>query len=165
MDKEKLTYIEETGLVFEQLGMTRMAGRVFGFLAVSDKEEASFDDIREGLNASKGSISGTAKQLKNAGLIEPVSLPGDRKTYYRISKMEVGNILRARLTLFKTFSDNLEKGLILREKNDEIAGWLREVSAFYSWVGDKISDVISTWETEKKNIIKEKNPHEKIRHT
>ena len=153
MDEKQLNYIEENGILFERLGMTRMAGRVFGYLIVSDKKEASFDDIRLALKASKGSISGTTKQLVNAGLIQPVSLSGDRKTYFRLNKIEVGKILEARLQLFVKFSEMISKGGSLKKNEDELTDWLKELSTFYDWIGGEIKEIIVKWEKEKDKII------------
>tara|TARA_R100001143_G_C3360805_1_gene135409 strand:+ start:1270 stop:1767 length:498 start_codon:yes stop_codon:yes gene_type:complete len=153
MDKRQLDYIEENGIFFETLGMTRMAGRVFGYLIVSDKKEASFDDIRLALKASKGSISGTTKQLINIGFLQPVSLPGDRKTYFRLNKIEVGKILEARIQMFDKFSEMISKGDNLRNSEDEQTEWLKEISTFYDWVGDEIREIIKKWEREKEKII------------
>ena len=162
MDEKQLNYIEENGILFERLGMTRMAGRVFGYLIVSDKKEASFDDIRLALKASKGSISGTTKQLVNAGLLQPVSLSGDRKTYFRLNKIEVGKILESRLQLFVKFSEMTSKGGSLRKKEDELTDWLKEISTFYDWVGDEIREIIEKWEKEKDKIIESyENKHKK----
>ena len=154
MDTDKKEFIEEAGLLFEGFGMTRMAGRVFGFLIVCDEDAVSFEGIKEAIHASKGSISSTTKQLSNAGLIEKTLLPGDRKTYYRVSKDNVGSILKARLDMFIKFSSVLEKGRNLKEREDEVSEWLTEVSTFYSWVGDQINKIIDKWENEKAEIIK-----------
>ncbi len=158
MDNEKLNYIEESGLAFEIFGMTRMAGRIFGYLIVSDKEAVSFDDIREALDASKGSISGTTKQLLGVGFIEPVSLPGDRKTYYRISKSNIGAILKGRTALFLKFSALLEKGVDLKiNKDDDITAWLHEMAAFYRWLAARIEHLLNSWEEEKEVFMKYEN--------
>jgi len=159
MDKKKATYIEETGLLFEKLGMTRMAGRIFGYLIVSDEEQASFDQIRKALQASKGSISGTVKQLLQIDMVEAVSLPGDRKTYYRIGKMKIGDILRSRMGQFTAFADALAKGEELKSNKDDTSDWLIEASTFYRWVGGQLEDIINKWEEEKEEIIKEFNKH------
>jgi len=156
MNKDKLEYIENTGLMFEAFGMTRMSGRFFGYLIVNDKDAASFNDIKEALNASKGSISGTSTQLLNAGLIEQVSLPGDRKTYYRLNKDRVGSILKARTKLFEQFADTLVEGRRLKQRDDEVSDWLLEISTFYSWIGDQIDETLKEWELNKKEIIKQK---------
>lgn len=156
MNKEKLSYIEESGITFEQMGMTRMAGRLFGYLIVSNMDAVSFNDIKEALDASKGSISGTTKQLITIGLIEPITLPGDRKTYFRISKINVGTILKARINLFNKFSLVLDKGNSLKERKDETSEWLKEVSSFYSWVVGAFDEILDRWEVEKQEIIKRK---------
>jgi DNA-binding transcriptional regulator GbsR (MarR family) len=156
MTEKKLQYIEEAGMAFELFGMTRMAGRILGYLIVSDKECVSFNEIMDALKASKGSISGTTKQLITIGFVEPVSLPGDRKTYYRISNLKVGSILKARIQLFLKFADVLDKGRSLKEKNDRVSEWTLEVSSFYKWFGDEIDLVLQKWEREKENIIKQK---------
>lgn len=153
MTEEKLRYIEEAGMAFELFGMTRMAGRILGYLIVCDKEAVSFNEIMEVLKASKGSISGTTKQLIAVGFVEPVSLPGDRKTYYRISNMQVGSILKQRITLFVKFAEVLDKGRGLKEKNDRVHEWTLEVSSFYKWLGDEVDKVLQKWEAEKENII------------
>lgn len=166
MDKNQLNYIEECGILFEQFGMTRMAGRVFGYLIVSDKQEASFNDIRNALKASKGSISGTTNQLINAGFLEPVSLSGDRKTYYRLNRIEFSKLLEARLQLFDKFSEITSKGRKLKKNRDDISDWLMEISTFYDWIGDQIKEVIQKWENEKHKIIDNyeyKNQKEKVK--
>jgi len=157
MNKDKLAYIEETGLVFEGFGMTRMAGRILGYLLVCDKDEVSFDEIRQTLHASKGSISGTTKLLINVGMVEQVSLPGDRKTYFRISRTRVGTILRSRISQFETLSDTFAKGKQLKAREDEVSVWLKEISSFYKWVGHQIESIIDRWEEEKDEIIQKNN--------
>lgn len=157
MDKEKLAYIEETGLVFEGFGMTRMAGRILGYLLVCDKDEVSFDEIRKALHASKGSISGTTKLLINVGMVEQVSLPGDRKTYFRISRTKVGTILKSRISQFETLSNTFSKGRRLKTREDEVSEWLEEISSFYKWVGHEIESIIDRWEDEKNEITQKGN--------
>lgn len=153
MNKDKLLFIEETGLIFEQMGMTRMAGRVFGYLTVCDQDAVSFDQIKTILDASKGSISGTTKQLIEIGFIEPVSLPGDRKTYFRVTKLELGNIIKSRMKMFSKFAGVLLKGRNLKEREDEVSDWLLESSTFYNWIGGEIDQIINKWHQEKDQIM------------
>jgi len=155
MNNDQLAYIEETGLVFEGFGMTRMAGRTLGYLLVCDKDAVSFDEIREALNASKGSISGTTKLLVNVGMVEQVSLPGDRKTYFRISRTKVGTILKARISQFSKLAETFDKGKELKGRKDDVSDWLTEVAAFYKWVGHEIEVIIEKWEKEKDEIIRQ----------
>ncbi|TVQ68183.1 MAG: hypothetical protein EA360_00530 [Balneolaceae bacterium] len=153
MDKEKLEYIEEAGLAFELFGMTRMAGRIFGYLVVSDQEVVSFEQIRETLKASKGSISGTTKNLIHVGFIEPVSLPGDRKTYFRISRQKAGRILKERTALFLKFGSLLDRGRALKAEEDRVSDWLLEISSFYKWMVHEVDMVTDKWEMVKEGYM------------
>ena len=153
MNHDKLEYIEEFGLMFDQMGITRMAGRVFGYLIVCDKDAVSFSQIKDALQASKGSISGTMKQLQQIGMVEAVSLPGDRKTYFRISKMQIGDILKSRIKQFTAFAELLESGNRIKERDDDTSKWLTEASVFYNWVGDQMNEIISQWENDKEKIM------------
>ncbi|AXI99422.1 hypothetical protein CYPRO_0135 [Cyclonatronum proteinivorum] len=144
--KDKLSFIEESGLIMETFGLTRMAGRVFGYLMVCDQDAVSFDDIRDTLSASKGSISATMKLLVNTHFIEAVSLPGDRKTYYRISRNRPGDLIRSRFRLFDVFGELLDRAENLKSRDDDTGAWLRETAAFYRWIQSPIEDAIRNWE-------------------
>jgi predicted transcriptional regulator len=153
MEKDKLNYIEEFGLYFEKLGLTRMAGRIFGFLIVNEKEHNAFEEIQHMLQASKGSISGTLKMLVNTGFVQPVSLPGDRKTYYRVSQQEIARMMDGKMLEFIAFSQILDKGLKLRNSEDSVSVWIQETAAFYLWARDEIESIVHKWEREKEDII------------
>jgi DNA-binding transcriptional regulator GbsR (MarR family) len=157
LSQEKLNYIEQTGLLLEKFGLTRMAGRVFGLLSVLDVEALSFDEIREILGASKGSISSTVKLLQQVNFVEAVSYPGDRKTYFRMNSLNIGEMLKIRIQMFGTLSAHLDKALSIKEKNDDqLSVWLNETSTFYNWLQTEISQVINKWETEKKHVLSKK---------
>lgn len=160
MNREKEKYLEEIGLLFDQMGMTRMSGRAFGYLIVCDEEHVSFEQIRQALQASKGSISMTMKQLLHTGFVETMGLPGDRKTYYRISGVEIGKMLQSRMQFMDKFSNALMKGKALKDKQDKVSRWLEETSVFYDWVEHKMSETIAEWEEKKEMIMKKKKKAE-----
>lgn len=156
MKQKRLSYIEEAGLLFEASGMTRMAGRIFGYLLICDEDVVSFNQIQEVLHASKGSISTNLKQLANTELIELVSLPGDRKTYYRASHIHIGDILKSRTKLMKSFADLFENARRLKSREDDVSEWLLETSGFYEWMEDQLDEIIDRWEKEKDEILEQK---------
>lgn len=156
MRKKKLNHIEEAGLLFEQTGMTRMAGRIFGYLLICDEDAVSFDQIREVLQASKGSISTNLKQLVQTGLIEQKMIPGDRKTYYRASQIHISEIMKSRLNLMEKFVDLFSKSRMLKSRDDDVSEWLHESACFYRWMEDRMEELMDRWENEKKEILEEK---------
>lgn len=83
---EKKIIVERLGIRFEHYGLPPMAGRIFGCLVLADPPYLTFDEIREYLDASKSTISTNLNFLMQGDcLIEYITLPGDRKRYFRIN--------------------------------------------------------------------------------
>ncbi len=147
---ERAHFIEETGLLFENLGTTRMAGRILGYLMVSDKEVVSFDELCQVLQASKSSISTNVKTLINLHIVKPSTLPGDRRTYYMLSPdMDWIEYLMKRVEMLKILKNLFVKGLELRvNKKDKAAQWLKKSATFYDWVVREYPKFLQQWEEE-----------------
>lgn len=148
---KRSAYIEESGLFFEELGLTRMAGRILGLLIVTDKEMVSFDDIREALKASKSSISTNLKSLVRVMFVKPLSLPGDRKTYYALSSdLSWSELIRQKMKTMDYMVNLFEKGLHLRtNQDDRPSEWIKDAIEFYTWMGREFPDLIDRWEAQK----------------
>jgi DNA-binding MarR family transcriptional regulator len=87
-------FVEEMGQFLASLGMTPMAGRMWGFLLICDPPEQTAADIAEALHASRGSISGTARLLATSGLIRRATKPGDRREQFSVPPEGLGLLLR-----------------------------------------------------------------------
>ncbi|HEU0090426.1 MAG TPA: MarR family transcriptional regulator [Pseudonocardiaceae bacterium] len=83
--RELVRFADDVGLFYEDLGLTRIWGRVVGWLMVCEPDYQSAEDLATVLHASRGSISTTTRSLVRAGLVERQNRPGDRRTYYRIN--------------------------------------------------------------------------------
>lgn len=77
-------FIEHMGLTAEEDGLPRIAGRMWGFFVVHGGP-CSFAEVADKLAVSRGSISTNARILRDRGIIERVSMPGDRQDYYRLT--------------------------------------------------------------------------------
>ncbi|TVR43814.1 MAG: hypothetical protein EA394_00785 [Bacteroidia bacterium] len=149
---ERANFIEETGMIFERLGVTRMAGRILGYLMVSDKEHVSFDELTQVLQASKSSISTNLKALVNVEFVKPHTLPGDRKTYYMLSPdIDWRGYIIRRFENIRTMNDHFKKGLSLRvNPKDQVSKWLSGTVEFYDWLLKEYPGFMDQWQEEKK---------------
>ncbi|HYH78353.1 MAG TPA: MarR family transcriptional regulator [Longimicrobium sp.] len=77
-------FIEMMGRHFEEEGVARIAGRLFGLLMLVERE-STLDELAEALKVSKGSVSSNARLLEEWGVAERVTRPGDRRDFYRIA--------------------------------------------------------------------------------
>ena len=102
--------VEEVGRYFDQEGHQPIAGRILGLLLVMDKELYTFDEIIEELKISRSSASIVLRNLQIRGSIEYITLPGDRKRYYRFKTIDP-------ITLLNEFERKL---IILKEMSETI---------------------------------------------
>jgi hypothetical protein len=143
-------HVEEWGLLFEQSGLPRMAGRVLGWLLVCDPAEQTAAQILEALAASKGSISTITRLLERFGLVERVGLPGDRRTYFRIAPGAFTTMMEDKLKSVSTWKELAGRGIALLEKSGgrARARRLQAVHDFYAFLEREFPALIRQWRKE-----------------
>jgi DNA-binding transcriptional regulator GbsR (MarR family) len=146
-DEEK-KFVEEVGIVFEQTGLPRMAGRIFGRLMICDPPYQSPSELVEALIASRGSISTMTRFLSQLGIIERFCLPGERQTYFQINpnawKHLTGHGLIDEIKLFRQLADH---GLeILADKTHVTRRWLEEMRDIYTFLEKEFPALLQRWE-------------------
>ena len=140
-------FVEEVGIAFEQTGLPRMAGRVFGWLLISDPPHQSTGQLVEALMASKGSISSMTRLLIQIGLIERTSLPGVRHDYFRIKPGASHQLLKNSLDQTTAFRQLLERGLELLEgKAHTNRQSLGEMHDLYAFLEQEFPALLEHWE-------------------
>ena len=144
---EKQQFVEEVGIVFEQTGLPQMAGRIFGWLLISDPPHQSTDQLAEALIASKGSISTMTRLLIQIGLIERLSLLGIRHDYFRIKPGAWHQLLKDTVIQTTTFRQLMEKGLdLLEDKAHVNRKWLEEMRDMYAFFEREFPALFERWE-------------------
>ncbi len=149
---EEYKFIEKVGLSFEQLTLPRMAGRIFGWLLISEQPLVSMGELVEVLQASKSSISSMTRLLIQIELVELVSLPGERRDYYGIHPAAWTNSLKDRLDQAHYFRQLAEQGLAsLAKASPERRLRLEEMHSMYAFLERELPQLIERWETEYKS--------------
>lgn len=78
---EEERFIESMGLFFERQGVPRIGGRILGLLLLAETPLA-LGELAKLLRVSPASISTNIRQLQASGLVDPASIPGDRRHYF-----------------------------------------------------------------------------------
>ena len=104
-------FVEEMGQFLAGLGMTPMAGRMWGWLLICEPTEQTAADIAEALQASRGAISGTARILANAGLIRRGTKPGDRREYFSAPPEALETMIGSAASIYRQMRSIAERGL------------------------------------------------------
>ncbi len=147
---EEKRFAEEVGLVMEQIGLPRMAGRVLGWMLVSDAPYHTLDGIAEALEASKGSISTMTRLLMQLGLMERVALPGQRRDRFRFKPGNCGALMLGRMNWVTVFRQTLERGLALIGEGDAPnRESLQELRDLYAFVEREFPALYERWQRER----------------
>jgi DNA-binding transcriptional regulator GbsR (MarR family) len=104
-------FVEEMGQFLGSMGMTPMAGRMWGFLLICDPTEQTAADIAGALQASRGSVSGTARILSTAGMIRRSTRPGDRREYFSAPPEALDSMLASASAIYRQMREIAERGL------------------------------------------------------
>ncbi len=144
-------YVEEFGLYFERIGLTRMMGRIIGYLLVSDPAQQSMQEIGEALQASKSSISTALKPLVSLRLIDQISIPGERRDYYRANSDMWIRSFRARLHQLTELRELAERGLdLIADEPPDRRQRLEIMQATNEFLEREFPKLLDQWEAEKR---------------
>ncbi len=143
-------FIEEVGLLFEAEGLPRMAGRIFGWLLISNPPYQSPGELTEVLQASKGSISSMTRLLAQLGLIERISLPGKRRDYFQIKPNVWSELTQRRLLQIRAFRNLAEKGLaLLHDQDVESRQRLQDMHDMHAFWEEELPLLFERWQKQR----------------
>jgi len=107
---EKRKLIEEIGVHFERIHqIAPLAARIYAIMILSPNDGHTFDEIVTMTEASKSSVSTQLNLLIQLKKVEYFTKSGDRKRYFRASKMYLKNTLQE-------YKDNISEEIELIEK-------------------------------------------------
>jgi len=149
---EEKHFVEDVGIAFEQTGLPRTAGRIFGWLLISDPSHQSTSELAEVLMASRGSISSMTRLLIQIGLIERISLTGIRHGYFQLRPDAWQHMIKHGLDdEVKMFRELAEHGLeLLADKDPLTRKGLEEMRDIYTFFEREFPALAERWEQERK---------------
>jgi MarR family protein len=104
-------FVEAMGQFLGSSGMTPMAGRMWGWLLICQPPDQTAADLANELKASRGSISGTARLLTTAGLIQRTTRRGDRREYFSTPPGGFTTLIESAGAAYGRFRRLTEQGL------------------------------------------------------
>ena len=150
-------FVEETGDMMEEHGLSHMAGRVFGALQVCVPPYMSMDELAEELQASKGSISMATRMLLRVGVIEKLSLTGHRRHYYRVRPGIWMSLFAQRAEHLQQHRELASLGLAALEAEPiETKERLLEMIVFFDFVEEEMPRIVDRWKTRHPELRKER---------
>ncbi|MEO0606159.1 MAG: MarR family transcriptional regulator [Myxococcota bacterium] len=139
-------FVEEVGLLADEMGETRMIGRVIGHLLICDPPHQTAQQIAEQLDASRGAVSSAIRQLLRAGILDKHAVPNSRATYVRIQDHPWPDMLRRWLAFLRIFVGVADQGLELLASDDpERRRRLERLREFFVYLEHEFPPVIDRY--------------------
>jgi len=146
--REQRLLAEEFGLLFEEMGGTRMAGRVAAWLLLSDPPVQSLTDIAAALGVSKAAVSTSVRSLLQAGHVERVSEPGRRGDSYRSRATRIDAVLQ--LGHIQSMRSLIHRCLrLVADKDQRQSNYalLHEMEDFLDFLETEIPGLMGRWQS------------------
>jgi DNA-binding MarR family transcriptional regulator len=142
VDPRTEQFIERMGMLSEEDGLPRIAGRIFALLLITPGS-CSLDEIAESLGVSKASVSTDTRRLAQAGLIERLSRPGERRDYYQIGPLGLRIALERRVRGLERFTELLTGAITLPLQSPEVETRLQQWLAVHNEVYDSFRVILT----------------------
>lgn len=148
-ERARERFIGDTGLVFESLHLPRIAGQIFGALLLGPYDGYTAQDLGEKLQVSKGSVSGMTRLLIQYGMVDRVSLPGDRRDRFVVRPGASAEMMLGRMALLGQLQTLAVEGLQLLSQEANPAPLL-EIRDMYEFLQRELPKLVERWEAERR---------------
>jgi DNA-binding transcriptional regulator GbsR (MarR family) len=150
-DDERAHFVEEMGLIWEELGSARMDGRIVGYLMFSNEPYVSSSQLSTALNASAGSISTATRRLVDVGFIKRVAVSGERSHYFRAEDDVWGAFLAGERRYLRRRAAFASEALTSLQAGDEAPKRrLANMRDYMTWLEQAHHKLLEDWEEYKR---------------
>jgi DNA-binding transcriptional regulator GbsR (MarR family) len=138
-------FVERFALLLAEAGLTRMPGRVFGALLVTEDGKLTAGEIADTLRVSPAAVSGAVRYLVQVGLIVRRRDPGERRDHYEVTDDMWYETYANRDTQLKQWAEVMTEGVVAVGA-DTKAGWRLENSRqFFEFLARELPELMRKW--------------------
>jgi DNA-binding transcriptional regulator GbsR (MarR family) len=147
-----LRFVERFTLVLTEVGLPRMAARVFAYALADDAERYTATELASGLRVSPAAISGAVRQLVQLGYLTRERLPGHRTDTFRIHDNDVwGSIIFQQDRVLERYEQVVADGA--EALGDTPGGRrLRETSEFFAFLRTEQPSIVERWQAHRRSL-------------
>lgn len=151
LNKKQRDYLERVGALWEEVGLTKIGGKILGYLLICEKPLVPFQELVDELGVSKASVSNNIKVLTGINFVKVVKPEGERKSYYKPNNINMVEIMQKRTLLFEHYADTMDEGLkILNDTTSDAFIFMKESRDFYRWMKERMPLLLDEYKTSKK---------------
>ncbi len=132
-NKETRELVEKFGVFIEKAANFQpTSARIVGYLLISDPPYKTFNEILNYLKVSKSSVSQALNLLISQDFVDYITLPNDRKRYFRLNTVSWFNILKKKMGMVSQLKQIFQEILKYRsDRNPEFNGQIEIMITFF----------------------------------
>ncbi len=140
-------YIEQWGMLFEQLGATRVMGKILGWLLVCDPPHQTAAEIAGAISASISSVSTATRALAQSAFVERIGMPGERSIHFQVRPGMWSQLIRTRMRHLTAMRRLAEEGMrLVASERKERTLRLREIRSYCDFIDSELPALLERWE-------------------
>ena len=144
-DADRDWFVARMGQSTEQDGFTRIAGRLFGYLLLSE-HPCSIQELAKALDVSKASVSTDARRWLEHGILERVPRSDDRRDYYQIAPNFFRKLVQYRISRWENAHGAVKEALTRIEPSPVVAERLAYMDAVNKFALEHLHQYLSEWD-------------------
>ena len=145
MEVEQERWIEELSVYLERNGLSKSVGRIVGLLMISP-QPLTLDELVTELSISKASASLGTRFGEQAGFIQRVGQPGERKAFYRLTDDFWYRSPSVRLESHRQMRDLVAGGLrVLPAAPPEVRRRMEDMCDFLTYYLEEYPRMYARW--------------------
>lgn len=138
-------FIERNGMQAEACGVPRIAGRLIG-LFLLDGGPISFSELAVRLQASRASVSTNTRLLERLGIIERVSLRGQRQDFFQLRSNPYVLAVEHSMRESQRFSCYVDELMKNAELSEDAKARVLAAQTFHQTTAKALEDLLLTLE-------------------
>ncbi len=152
MEKRRIELVERIGVFLEKYGYQPIPARIIGLLMVTEKPYLTFDEITENLKVSKSAVSIGLNLLLGTQQIDYITLPGDRKRYFKSRIGEWRQIVTGLIGFANSIRTLLLEIIELQKSSErEDIRSLKEVVDLIDLLEKEVPRIVMNWDSKQRN--------------
>jgi predicted transcriptional regulator len=149
MEQDKHAFVEDFSLFAErEIGISQTMGRIMGWLLVCEPPQQTLDEISDALDMAKSTISTTIRAMTQIGMVERVSVRGDRRHFYQIRNDFWIDAFERSMVQFTTFQKMAERGLTIISGDNATRQRLAQMQTLYAFLNREMPALLERWHAE-----------------
>ncbi|MFI0900888.1 GbsR/MarR family transcriptional regulator [Streptomyces sp. NPDC020983] len=149
-EEEARRFVEQTAMLFADLGVPRMSARVLMTLMASEERGLTAGGLAELLKVSPAAISGAVRYLAQLGLVGRESVPGSRSDLYVLPDDTWYTAAVTKQGMFTRIIAASERGTSALGGTDTRAGArIAEMRDFFDFAQQEMADVLDRWKAQR----------------